>query len=127
MRNLFRRTERGGTAQAEPATPEEPAEAEKRPLTEEELDALLPRAQFERAAAEYRGHFEGLWTDRVDADAVVDRRLRAGQITDADAELLRFWIEHGYVVIPGAVSQEVCDQLQDDLSQAFANGDDRAP
>jgi phytanoyl-CoA hydroxylase len=123
MRNLFRRS-RGGTAEEVPET-EELAGPGRRHLTPEELDALLPRAQFDRASAEYRGHFEGLWTDRRDAPEIIERRQRAGQLSEVDAELLRFWLEHGYVIIPGAVSMEVCDQLQADLSHAFANGDER--
>jgi phytanoyl-CoA hydroxylase len=121
MRNLFRRNRPAQTAIA----PDPSEEAPGRRLTQEELDALLPRAQFERASIEYRGHFEGLWTDRRDVSEVIARRRRAGDISESDADLLIHWVEHGYVVLDGAVPHEVCDQVKDDLRQAFEHGDDR--
>jgi phytanoyl-CoA hydroxylase len=122
MRNPFRRDSRRETATATAAVEDPQRE---RQLTQEELDSLLPRAQFERASAEYRGQFEGLWTDRRDVTEVIARRVRSGDLSEADSDLLRHWVEHGYVVLEGAVPPDVCDRLQDDLSRAFANGDDR--
>lgn len=73
----------------------------------------------------YRSRFGGLWTDRRDAGEEIDRRLSNGSITAGDAERLRFWVEHGYVVLDRAVPLEVCDRLRGDLDRAFAEGDDR--
>jgi ectoine hydroxylase-related dioxygenase (phytanoyl-CoA dioxygenase family) len=89
------------------------------------FDGLLPQAQPEGAAARYRGMFEGLWTDRIDARSVIERRRRAGQLTDEEVALIEFWIEHGYVVLPSAVAEETCEAIKADLRRAFAEGDER--
>lgn len=130
VRKLFQRKhEDEDTASAEASTAvatQEPNGRATRPaLTEEEVDALLPRAQSPAASAGFHGHFEGLWTDRVDAAALIERRRRSGQVTDEDAELLEHWLEKGYVILPGAVSDEICEQVKSDLANAFAEGDER--
>jgi hypothetical protein len=96
-----------------------------RQLSGEELDEMLPQAQRDHATVEYRSEFEGLWTDRIDVDAVIERRIRSGQLDDADVELLQHWIERGYVILHGAVPVEVCEQVKADLERAFAQGDSR--
>jgi phytanoyl-CoA hydroxylase len=73
----------------------------------------------------YFSRFGGLWTDRRDASAEVDRRLAAGALEEAEAERLRHWIAHGYVVLERGVEPDVCDRLRVDLAGAFANGDER--
>jgi phytanoyl-CoA hydroxylase len=114
---LFRR---GGDV----APVQEPTAAQA-PSAPDELDALLPQAQFPAAALPFRGHFEGLWTDRLDAEDLIRRRLRSGQITDSEASQLEHWVEKGYVILPGAVSADVCEQIKSDLARAFAEGDER--
>ena len=86
---------------------------------------MLPRAHGEHATVGYRGEFEGLWTDRVDVDAVIDRRRRAGQLHEGDAELLTHWLDNGYVILPGAVPLDVCEAVKADLRSAFERGDAR--
>src|SRR5688572_29903726 len=70
--------------------------------------ASLPRAQPGHATVRYRGSFEGLWTDRSDAEEVLARRRRAQQFLDGEEDLVRHWLEHGYVILPGAVDGGVC-------------------
>jgi len=93
-------------------------------VPDEEVDAFLPRAQVDHAAVGFRGEFEGLWTDRIDVDAVLARRCRAGQLSDGDLELLTHWLERGYVVLPGAVSVDTCEAVKSDLRSAFERGDE---
>ncbi len=97
----------------------------RRQLTLDEVEALLPVAQEPRAQVGYRGRFEGLWTDRADAARVIERRVRAGQLTGIDVELIEHWIEHGYVILPNAVAPETCDAVTADLRRAFEHGDPR--
>jgi hypothetical protein len=52
----------------------------------------------------YFSRFGGLWTDRRDAGRTIDRPLAAGTIGEADAERLRHWMAHGYVILEGGVS-----------------------
>jgi phytanoyl-CoA hydroxylase len=69
--------------------------------------------------------FGGLWTDRVDAPQELKRRLAAGEVTPEDAERLTQWMEKGYVVLPGAVSTSVCDDVRQVIEQAWSLGDER--
>jgi ectoine hydroxylase-related dioxygenase (phytanoyl-CoA dioxygenase family) len=73
----------------------------------------------------YFSRFGGLWTDRRDAAAGIDRRLEEGAITADEAERLRHWIAHGYVILEQGVDPAVCDRLRADLDGAFADGDER--
>jgi ectoine hydroxylase-related dioxygenase (phytanoyl-CoA dioxygenase family) len=73
----------------------------------------------------YFSRFGGLWTDRRDAGDLIGRRAEAGAITETDAERLRHWVDHGYVVLPGGVEPEVCDRVRAELDRAFADGDER--
>ena len=91
----------------------------------EGADRYFARAQHPHASVEFRGKFEGLWTDRADALEIVARRRRAGQLDDDDAQRFVHWIEHGYVILPGAVSNAECDAVGSDLRRAFEHGDER--
>jgi ectoine hydroxylase-related dioxygenase (phytanoyl-CoA dioxygenase family) len=73
----------------------------------------------------YHSAFGGLWTDRRDAADEIDRRLEAGAIAPADAEVLRRWIRDGYVILERAVEPAVCDLVRNDLERAFREGDER--
>jgi hypothetical protein len=86
---------------------------------------MLPRAKGAHAEVAFRSEFEGLWTDRVDVEAVIDRRCRAGQLTDRDLALLSRWLHDGYVILEGAVPIEVCEAVKADLREAFDHGDPR--
>ena len=58
----------------------------------------------------YRSRYGGLWVDRRDAHDILDGRLARGEITDADAEVLAHYIDHGYVVFPKATDESVIDE-----------------
>ncbi len=73
----------------------------------------------------YFSRFGGLWTDRRDAAAELDRRVRAGTVPAEDQDGLRHWIEHGWVVLPGAVPPEVCDEVRSAIDGALSEGDER--
>lgn len=125
MRNLLRRRSDPVTPAAEALPTVIEAPLRRQQLTPQEFEALVPVAQEPQAQVGYRGRFEGLWTDRADARRVIERRTRAGQLTDADVELLEHWIEHGYVIVRGAVAPDVCEDVKADLRRAFENGDPR--
>ena len=78
-----------------------------------------------REDSEYFSRFGGLWTDRRDASEEIEGRLAAGAISDADADRLRHWIAHGYVILEQAVDPDACDALRADLARAFVEGDER--
>jgi len=124
VRRLLRRRSESIASGADipPATVQD---APRRQLSPEEFEALVPVAQEPQAHVVYHGRFEGLWTDRADAALVIERRRRAGQLKIADVELLEHWIEHGYVILRGAVASDVCEDVKADLRRAFENGDPR--
>ena len=66
--------------------------------------------------------FGGFWVDRPDALDAVDGRLEVGQITEAQAAQLRFWITNGYVILPDAVPAKLADRALRDLDRAYAGG-----
>ena len=68
---------------------------------------------------QFRNAFGGLWTDLSNAGDVIDGKLSLGQITDVQAEQLRVWIENGFVILPGAVSEAAIDELNQDIEDVF--------
>ena len=71
----------------------------------------------------FRSRFGGLWVDRRDAHDVLADRLARGVVDDDDAELLSHYIDHGFVVLPRAVSDEVIDDYLDFFEHSW----DEAP
>lgn len=127
MRRWFGTGRRAGPEPARVPTAVSTPRADERPrvqLSDVELEALLPRAR-EQAPVQYRGEFEGLWTDRIDVDEVIGRRRRSGQLRDSDVEQLTNWLDHGYVILEGAVPVDLCEAVKADLRTAFHRGDSR--
>jgi phytanoyl-CoA hydroxylase len=58
----------------------------------------------------HRSRFGGLWVDRRDAHAILADRRSRGLLSQSEAIDLVQYIDHGYVVFPGAVSVEVVDE-----------------
>jgi hypothetical protein len=58
----------------------------------------------------YRSRYGGLWVDRRDAHEILQARRARGEVTDADAEVLAHYIDHGYVVFPKAVDEALIDE-----------------
>ncbi len=71
----------------------------------------------------YRSRFGGLWTDRKDAHKILEERHTRGEITTIEAASLAHYIDHGYVVFPRAVA----DELIDDYLAFFESAWDDAP
>ncbi len=70
-------------------------------------------------APTYRSRFGGLWPDRSDALDVLEGRRRLGWLRERDVELFRNWIDHGYVVLPGAVPRRRVDALRTDVERTW--------
>ena len=69
-----------------------------------------------------RSPFGGPWTDRVDADSQLERRLRGGRVSADLAAALSRWITDGYVILPGAADPAVCDRFAGELAGAWREG-----
>ena len=65
----------------------------------------------------YRSRFGGLWTDRDDANVLVEEGRTSGAFTYDEAKQLKHWIEHGWVALPGAVDPASCAALREALER----------
>jgi phytanoyl-CoA hydroxylase len=81
----------------------------------------LPTAEAARPdnPAATCSRFGGLWTDVGNALDIVAGRLEIGQINAEQAALLRKWITDGYVILPGAVDDDVLERAQQELDRAY--------
>lgn len=52
---------------------------------------------------------EAPWVDQANAEQRIREKFNAGEISFTDAELLTFWREHGYVLIPNAIDRKLID------------------
>ena len=67
---------------------------------------------------QYHSRFGGLWTDRRDALAELDRRAAAHPEVAALRDKLAFFIDNGYVILEGAVDPAAIDAYKSDLLTA---------
>ncbi len=65
--------------------------------------------------AKYFSHFGGLWTDRKDADEVLERLIKQAPRLEQWAQPLTSFIRDGYVIFKNAVSDAAIDQYLSDL------------
>ena len=75
------------------------------------LHRLFDKWSLVRKRRGYHSAHGGLWTDRKDAEQLVALKLAAGQLTPADVERVRFWMEQGYVILPQAVAHDAIDKV----------------
>lgn len=66
--------------------------------------------------------FGGLWPDLPNAADILQGKLEIGQVTERQAELLRFWIRNGYVILEKAIPSSLVDKAALDLDRAYAGG-----
>ena len=74
---------------------------------------------------EYFSSFGGLWTDRRDVNDEIDRRLADGRLNPEQGEMVRTFVRQGYLILPGAVPEAICDELRRDIEHAWKTGDGR--
>ena len=73
----------------------------------------------EAAKPRYRSAFGGLWVDRSDAHEVLERKRRARAFDERTGAALEYFIDHGYVIFPKAVAEEVIDAYLDRFERAW--------
>lgn len=79
-----------------------------------------PRAPRPDYAAAPASRFGGLWPDLPNAQDILADKLDIGQITEEEAERLRFWIQHGYLILSGAVRADLIDGARTALENAYS-------
>ena len=67
------------------------------------------------------------WLDRPDAESRIAARQKAGVISKAEAEQLRFWVANGYVILKGAVEPGVLDEAWAAYEAAIHDGTAQPP
>jgi hypothetical protein len=72
------------------------------------------------AGARYTSEFGGLWPDLSNAAAVIGGKQALGWISDEEANLLRAWKEHGFVILPQAVAPDDIDRLDAEVERIWA-------
>lgn len=85
----------------------------------------VPEISGRGAKPQYRTPFGGFWSDRIDAEACLDEKVRLGQITPSEEVQLRFWLANGYLIIENAVSEARIDGMLADLDDAWQREDNR--
>lgn len=60
-----------------------------------------------------------LWLDQPDAHAAIDRRRAAGEISDADAERLHGFVDHGYLTLDLGLDAAFCARLETDVERLW--------
>jgi hypothetical protein len=71
-------------------------------------------------AAALRSQFGGLWPDAPNAADIIQGKLDIGQISERQADKLRFWIANGYVILENAIPPSEVDAAALDLDRAYA-------
>ena len=67
----------------------------------------------------FRSRFGGLWTDRRDAHQILTERHQSGRYSDLEAEHLAHYIDHGYVILPGATDPALIDEYLEFFERSF--------
>lgn len=73
----------------------------------------------------FRSPFGGLWPDLHDAPRWLEGMHTLGLLDDASAAQFRFWIEHGWVSLPGAVPAADIDALEAAVERVWRDGEPR--
>ena len=76
----------------------------------------------DEAGSQYYSQFGGLWTDRKDAAAVLDRKAAADPKVAAIRPQLEKFIRDGYVILEQAVSPDLIDAYLADLDRHMQSG-----
>lgn len=82
------------------------------------------RTRQRRTVAGFHSRFGGLWTDRLDARAELERRVAAGRLTREEGAKLAFWTENGFWIEKGAVPEETLVALERELALLAADRTD---
>jgi hypothetical protein len=79
-----------------------------------------PKAARPNNAAALPSPFGGLWPDAPNVADIIQGKLDIGQISERQAEKLRFWVENGYVILEKAIEPSLVDRAAQDLDHAYA-------
>jgi hypothetical protein len=87
------------------------------------LERLFYKLALRRRRHGYHSLHGGLWTDRLDAERRLADKLAGGALTAERAELVRFWMKHGYALRPSVVPGELVDRITAELDALWSRAD----
>jgi phytanoyl-CoA hydroxylase len=71
------------------------------------------------SGATFRSRFGGLWTDLSNARDVIEGKVSLGWISTEEGELLKKWLDDGFVILPQAVPHDLIDDLDADVEKIW--------
>jgi phytanoyl-CoA hydroxylase len=83
-------------------------------------NTLTAEVKVSDSPTTFRSRFGGLWTDLTNAIDTVNAQLDQNIVSREEAEQLRHWITHGYVIIENAVPHDVIDRVVLDTELAWS-------
>ena len=66
---------------------------------------------------QFRSRFGGFWTDLNNAPDLIDGKVSLGSMNQEEAQLLRFFVENGYLILRAAVDIDRIDELNRDIEK----------
>ena len=73
----------------------------------------------------YFSRYGGMWIDRNDWKQNLENRITKGLVSPDAAKQVKDFVEHGYLIIPGAVAPEVVDRFSNEITKAWLHGDEQ--
>jgi hypothetical protein len=67
------------------------------------------------------------WLDLPDAPERIEEKFSSGQLTAYEAEQCRYWVEHGYIILPGLIQPDTLDRVWGTYEAALASGKIEVP
>lgn len=81
--------------------------------------AVAQDAPPPRPASNYTSPYGGLWIDRIDAPRVLSYMADHHVMSEVEHQQLLDFDRQGYVILPGAVSEEVTDRVREDYERLW--------
>lgn len=69
--------------------------------------------------SDYHSIFGGFWTDRSDAEDILERRLQSGDLSESVAQKIRNWIKNGFVYLEGAIDEALIDAVNEEVDASW--------
>ncbi len=67
------------------------------------------------------------WLDLPDALERIEEKVSNGRLTAYEADQCRYWVEHGYIILPGLINPETLDRVWAVYEAALASGKIEVP
>lgn len=86
-------------------------------IANQELPPYDPHDVNPPVRPHFRSEFGGLWTDLSNATTILAGKVAIGEISPSEAQLVREFIDNGFVKLPKAVDVELADRILADFER----------